>query len=194
MEAIILGIMAYSMFLSIDDPHFHTFEAGHQLYQVNQKSAYQFKRPTITSTSLGSREYRQITQNFRFGFASYIFSQSSKQSLDQQALRQQGGYLGYFFEFNLQRYFALGVLVGAGANKTRFHLDGQESEKRNYYGLASPYVTLGMPLTKTTAVNLTYSNYFLSEPADRIDGKGAAFENPFNLEHKIGLEFVWRWD
>ena len=54
-------------------------------------------------------------------------------------------------EVHYKRYFAAGVLIGGGASYTEFTTSNfEEDDRSNYYLIGSPYITLGMPITKTT--------------------------------------------
>lgn len=197
MEQIFLGIIVFNAFLKPSDYQFDTFEVAHMNFKQNKETElnYNSEFQTINALSLGSREYDQATSWLRYGHATYIYGQKSQSIDGERKLKQYGGYVGLFAELNYKQYFGIGTVIGGGATYTEFN-DGQleDQDRSNYFGLASPYITLGLPFTNTASVNLTASTYFLSEPSEQIDGVGEGFETPHNLENKVGLEFVWSWD
>jgi hypothetical protein len=144
----------------------------------------------VKGFTLGSRDYDQISSSFRFGKATYIYGNKVEYIDRNKKISQLGGYAGFFLEYNYKRYLGIGVIAGGGFNSIEFN----GVQKNHFYGIGTPYVNFGIPLTKTASINFTNSFYFLSEPSRRIDGKGVGFESPYNLERKHGIEFVWSWD
>lgn len=197
MEQLLLGLVLFNAFFQPSDFKYDTFEIGQLALTTNKKTQINFKEKLIRTEgiSLGSRTYDQATTWFRYGYATYIYGQKFKSDEKDRKLNQYGGYVGFLAEVNYKRYFGFGVIVGGGTTYTEYndtHL--KDYDRSNYFGLASPYISIGLPVTPTGSINVTASTYFLSEPAEQIDGKGEGFEPPKNLGNKIGLEFVWSWD
>lgn len=179
------------------DFQFDTLEIAQIQFDQNKDTELDFGNhfKKIQGISIGSRQYSQATPWLRYGHGTYLYGQSSESEDGFRKLKQYGGYAGLLAEVHYDRYFGLGVLVGGGATFTEFNgADLEDNDRSNYFGLASPYITFGLPLTKTTSINLTASTYYLSEPSEQINGVGVGFETPHNLENKVGLEFVWSWD
>lgn len=196
MEQILLGVVLFNAFLMPSDFQHDTLEFSEIQFKQNENTNLDFgnKFKSIQGMSIGSREYSQGTSWFRYGHGTYLYGQTSKSEDGQRKLQQYGGYLGLLAEIHYKRYFGLGVLVGGGATYTEFNnSELSEDDRRNYFGIASPYAIFGLPLTNTASINLTASTFYLSEPAEQIDGVGEGFETPHNLESKVGLEFVWSW-
>ena len=189
--------MLFNAFFQPSDFQYDTFEIGQVNFTTNKESELNFGE-NLNKTegmSFGSRTYEQATSWFRYGHGTYIYGQKFEDEAGERKLNQYGGYAGFLAEVNYKRYFGIGVIVGGGATYTEFYDSSlKDYDRSNYFGLASPYVTLGLPVTKTGSINLTASTYYLSEPAEQIDGVGEGFEPPHNLESKVGLEFVWSWD
>lgn len=197
MGPIIAGLLIFNAFFKTNDYQFDTFEIAQVNFEKNDESKikYDDEFSRIDGISLGSREYDQATHWLRYGQATYIYGQSGDLEDGTRKLKQYGGYVGLFAELNYKQYFGVGTIIGGGATFTEFNDNNLEDDDRsNYFGFASPYVTVGLPLTKTASINLTASTYFLSTPSEQIDGVGEGFEPPHNLSNKIGLEFVWSWD
>ena len=196
MEQILLGLVLFNAFFQPSDFQYDTFEIGQMHFTDNKETLISFDNELqkIEGGSFGSREYDQGNSWLRYGHATYIYCQKYKSQNDQRKLQQYGGYVGFLAEINYKRYFGIGLIVGGGATYTEFtDSDLKEKDRSNYFGLASPYVTIGLPITKTGSINLTASTYYLSSPAEQIDGVGEGFETPKNLENKVGFEFVWSW-
>jgi hypothetical protein len=197
MEQVLLGIVIFNAFFMPSDFQFDTLEIAQVNFQKNDKTEliYNDKFKKIQGMSIGSREYSQATSWLRYGHGTYLYGKTSESEDGLRKLKQYGGYAGLLAEVHYDRYFGVGVLVGGGSTFTEFNgPDLKDDDRSNYFGLASPYVTIGIPLTKTTSINLTASTFYLSEPSEQIDGVGEGFETPHNLENKFGLEVVWNWD
>lgn len=198
MEQILVGLIVFNAFFRSPDFQYDTFEVAKLNFTQNKESKVNFpgnEFSEISGISLGSREYDQKTSWLRYGHATYIYGQTGKLKKNDFKLKQYGGYVGLFLEVNYKRYFAIGTIVGGGASFTEYNSNKIDNEKKsNYFGLASPYMTVGLPLTKTASINLTASTYFLSTPSEHIDGTGEGFEPPKNLDNKIGMEMVWSWN
>lgn len=197
MEQILLGLVLFNAFFTPSEFQYDTFEVGQIQLQNNKETLLNFdsKLEKTQGASFGSREYDQVNSWFRFGHGTYIYGQKYKTLDKQRKLEQYGGYAGFLFEVNYKRYFGIGMIIGGGATYTEFTDSNlNDKDRSNYFGLASPYMTIGLPITNTGSINLTASTYFLSDPAEQIDGEYEGFEPPKNLESKFGLEFVWSWD
>lgn len=197
MEQILLGLVLFNAFFRPSGFQYDTFEIGQMHFQDNKDTLVNFDNELkkVEGGTFGSREYNQANSWFRYGQATYIYYQKYKSEDGQRKLQQYGGYAGFLAEINYKRYFGVGIIVGGGATYTEFtDSDLNDRDRSNYFGLASPYVTVGLPITKTGSINLTASTYYLSDPAEQIDGAGEGFETPKNLENKVGIEFVWSWD
>ena len=197
MEQLLLGLVLFNAFFQPSDLKYDTFEVGQANFSTNKETEISFgeKLKRTEGIALGSRTYEQATPWFRYGHATYIYGQKFQNEEGDRKLNQYGGYAGFLAEVNYKRYFGFGVIVGGGASYTEFNdSELRDYDRSNYFGLASPYVTLGLPITETGSINLTASTYYLSEPAEQIDGAGKGFEAPHNLENKIGIEIVWSWD
>jgi hypothetical protein len=197
MEQVLLGIVVFNAFFMPSDFQFDTLEFSQIQLEQNKNSELNFgnELKSIQGMAIGSREYSQATSWLRYGHGTYLYGHKNETENGLRKLNHYGGYAGLLAEVHYKRYFGLGVLVGGGASYTEFtNSDLSEDDRSNYFGLASPYITLGLPITGTASVNLTASTFYLSEPAEQIDGAGEGFETPHNLENKIGLEFVWSWD
>lgn len=197
MEQILLGVVLFNAFIMPSDFQYDTLEVSQIRFEQNEMGSLDFgnKFKSIQGMSVGSREYSQANPWFRYGHGTYLYGQTSKSEDGLRKLRQYGGYVGFLAEVHYKRYFGLGVLVGGGATYTEFNnADLSEDDRRNYFGIGSPYATFGLPLTNTASINLTASTYYLSEPAEKINGEGKGFETPHNLESKVGIEFVWSWN
>lgn len=197
MEQVLLGLVLFNAFFMPSELQFDTIEISQINFESNNESILELGNnfKTIQGVSIGSREYSQANSWLRFGHGTYLYGQTGELKDGNRKLKQYGGYLGLLAEVNYKRYFGLGILVGGGASFTEFNNSNfVEDERSNYFGLASPYITLGLPITTTGSINLTASTFYLSEPSEQIDGGGEGFEAPHNLESKVGLEFVWSWD
>ena len=197
MEQLLLGLVLFNAFFQPSDLQYDTFEVG-QINLSKNKNTELFLEHELKKTdgmSFGSRTYNQATPWLRYGYATYVYGQKYKSDFGDIKLNQYGGYAGFLAELNYKRYFSLGLLVGGGGTYTEFNdSELNDYDRSNYFGLASPYITLGLPITQTGSINLTASTYYLSEPSEQIDGAKEGFEPPHNLESKIGLEIVWSWD
>jgi hypothetical protein len=197
MENILLGLMLFNAFFKSNEFQYDSFEIGEAGLSINKEAELDFeeKLKKTKGLSFGSREYNQATPWFRYGHATYIYGHKYKNEVRDRKLNLYGGYVGLMTEINYKRYFGVGVIIGGGATHTDFNdRNLKDHDRSNYFGLASPYITLGYPITKTGSINLTASTYFLSTPSKRINGTGEGFEPPHNLENKFGLEFVWSWN
>lgn len=192
MGEVLAGLLLFNAFFANGDYKYDTFEIADVNFARNEKSSlneYQdYKK--VKGFTLGSRDYDQISPSFRFGKATYIYGNKVEYFDKNKKFSQLGGYAGLLFEYNYKRYLGIGVVVGGGFNSIKFN----ETQKNHFFGVATPYINLGIPLTKTASINFTNSIYYLSEPSRRIDGKGVGFEGPYSLERKHGIEFVWSWD
>lgn len=197
MEQILLGLVLFNAFFKPSDYQYDTFEVSQINFEKNDetKLIYNNEFKNIQALGFGSREYSQANSWLRYGQATYIYGQSSDSENGQRELKQYGGYAGFLAEIHYKRYFGIGIIAGGGATYTEFNdNDLKDDDRSNYFGLASPYITLGLPITKTGSINLTAASYYLSDPAEQINGVGEGFEPPHNLENKFGLEIVWSWD
>ncbi len=197
MEQILLGLVLFDAFFQPSDLQYDTFEIGQLQFNDNKQTNISFdsKLKKIEGGSFGSREYSQANSWFRYGHGTYIYYQKYKTIDDRRKLQQYGGYAGFLAEINYKRYFGVGVIVGGGASYTEYtDIELEDRDRSNYFGLASPYVTVGLPITKTGSINFTASTFYLSDPAEQIDGAGEGFETPKKLESKMGIEFVWSWN
>lgn len=197
MEQILLGLVLYNAFFQTSDLQYDTFEIGLVQFEKNKETELDFGNNflTLQGLSLGSRGYSQATSWLRYGHGTYIYGHKSESNDGLKELNHYGGYTGLLAEIHYKQYFGVGALLGGGASYTEYiGANLQDSDRSNYYLLASPYITFGLPLTNTASINLTASTFILSEPRERIDGVGKGFEPPYNLENKVGLEFVWSWD
>ncbi len=197
MEQVLLGIVIFNAFFMPSEFQFDTLEVSQIQFKQNKNSKLNFgnELKTLQGMGIGSREYSQATSWLRYGHGTFLYGYQGETKNELKKLNHYGGYVGLLAEIHYKRYFGLGVLVGGGASYTEFtNPDLTENDRSNYFGLASPYMTLGISLTRTASVNLTASTYYLSEPAEQIDGTGEGFETPHSLEQKVGLEFVWSWD
>jgi hypothetical protein len=197
MEQVLLGLVVFNAFFMPSDFQFDTLEISQVQLTQNENTQLNFGNEfkVTQNMSIGSRGYSQANSWLRYGHGTYLYGHKSETEDGPKKLNHYGGYAGLLAEVHYKRYFGLGVLVGGGASYTEFtNQDLSENDRSNYFGLASPYITLGLPYTSTASINLTASTYFLSEPSEQIDGAGEGFESPKNLESKIGLEFVWSWN
>ena len=197
MEQILLGLVLYNAFFQPSDLQYDTFEIGQVKLEQNKETELSFGDDfqRIEGLSLGSRGYSQATPWLRYGHGTYIYGHKSESSDGSKKLHHYGGYAGLLAEIHYKQYFGIGALLGGGASYTEYSGGNlPDSDRSNYYLLASPYITLGLPLTSTASINLTASTFIMSEPREQIDGGGEGFEAPHNLENKIGLEIVWSWD
>lgn len=197
MEQVLLGMVLFNAFIMPSEFQFDTLEISKVELTQNKKSQLNFgnELKTVQGLSLGSRGYSQATSWLRYGTGTYLYGHNSQTTDDLRKLNHYGGCAGLLVEVHYKRYFGLGVVVGGGASYTEFtNADLSTGDRSNYYGLASPYITLGLQLSTTASINLIASTFYLSEPAEQIDGVGKGFETPHNLENKVGLEFVWSWD
>jgi hypothetical protein len=184
MEQILLGLVLFNAFFQPSDFQYDTFELGQIQMKENSESSLVFDNSLkkIEGGSLGSREYDQANSWFRYGHATYIYCQKFESEDGKQKLRQYGGYAGFLAEINYKRYFGIGIIAGGGATYTEFtNTSVKDKDRSNYFGLASPYVTIGLPITNTGSINLTASTYYLSDPAEQIDGAKEGFETPRNF-------------
>lgn len=197
MEQVLLGVVLFNAFLMPSDFQFDSLELSLVQFERNKESELNFgsKLKTVQGMGIGSKEYSQATTWLRYGHGTYLYGHQSETEDGLRRLNHYGGYAGLLAEVHYKQYFSIGALVGGGASYTEFtNPDLSEDDRSNYYLMSSPYITLGMPITKTASINLTATSYILSEPKERIDGGGEGFETPHNLESKVGLEFVWSWD
>jgi|TARA_Y100000748_G_C15418694_1_gene458425 hypothetical protein len=197
MEQVLLGIVIFNAFFMPSEFQFDTLEVSQIQFKQNKNSELNFRNElkTLQGMGIGSREYSQATSWLRYGHGTFLYGYKSETKDELRKLNHYGGHAGFLGEVHYKRYFGLGILVGGGASYTEFtNSDLTENDRSNYFGLASPYMTLGLPLTKTASVNITTSTYYFSEPAEKIDGTGEGFKTPHHLENKVGLEFVWSWD
>jgi hypothetical protein len=194
MEAIILGVMAISI-IGYDERHYDTFEFAQLNFKNNTETSEVYNNKEFEDFSgklVGTRSFNQISSNYRFGFASYIYGQTQKVEDKKRELQIYGGYAGWIFEFNVDRYFSVGTLIGGGVSVNKLdNSNDRVIEETNYFGIASPYISLGLPITAGTSLNLTATSYFLSEPATQLNGQDQGYESPRIMDNKIGLEIVW---
>jgi len=118
MEAILLGLVIFNAFFSPSDSQFDTFEIAQTNFKQNSESQIDYPNnefESFSGLSLGSREYSQATPYFRYGTATYIYGQTSTQEDASRTLKQNGGYAGFMFEFNYERYIGVGTIIGGGA-------------------------------------------------------------------------------
>tara|TARA_Y100000768_G_scaffold384195_1_gene367778 strand:+ start:10698 stop:11291 length:594 start_codon:yes stop_codon:yes gene_type:complete len=196
-EQILLGIVVFNAFLMPSKFQFDTLEVSQVQLKKSRNSELNFgnELKTVQAIGVGSREYSQATSWLRYGHATYLYGHKSETNDGHRKLNHYGGYAGLLAEIHYKQYFGVGAILGGGASYTEFtDSDSEENDRSNYFLIGSPYVTLGIPLTKTTSINLTASSYIMSEPREQIDGGKEGFEAPHNLENKLGFEFVWSWD
>lgn len=198
MEQIFLGLILFNAFFQAQNYQYDTFEISHLNFDKNDQTEIVYNNSEfskLNGISLGSREYDQATPYFRYGQATYIYGQTTKATDQDRKLKQYGGYVGLFAEINYKRYFGIGTVIGGGATLTEFNDQYLVNKRRsNYFGLGSPYITIGFPITQTASINFIASTFYLSKPAERIDGVGTGFQPPYNLKNKYGIEFVWSWN
>ena len=197
MEQVLLGIVLFNAFFMPSDFQFDTIELSQVQFDQNKKSEQNFgdELKTVKGYGIGSREYNQALSWLRYGHATYLYAQKSKTQNGLRELNHYGGYAGFLAEIHYNQYFGFGTIIGGGASYTKFTASNlKEYDRSNYYLIGSPYITLGLPITKTSSINLTANTYLMSEPRERIDGGGEGFETPHNLENKVGIEFVWSWN
>ncbi len=194
MESILIGFILLGI-IGYGDRDRDTFEIGKVYFTENEMAEtpeWNDRFEKVEGNSLGSRDFFQLSNHFRVGYASYLFHLSEKENATNDELSQFGGYAGVMLEYNLESFFSLGAVIGGGTSVTEFKSETESNEKeQNYFGLASPYVTVGFPISQGVDLLLTASGYVLSEPAETIDGQGTGYEPPKLLGHKIGLEIVW---
>lgn len=197
MDQVLLGIVIFNAFFMPSDFQFDSLEIAQIQLEKNNNTDLDFNNEfnNLQGVSIGSREYDQANSWFRYGHGTYLYRQKSETKDGRRKLNQYGGYAGFLGEIYYKQYFGIGAIIGGGASYTEFtSSDLKKDDRSNYYLLASPYITLGLPITNTASINITASTYLLSEPRERIDGGGEGFEPHNNLENKVGLEFVWSWD
>jgi hypothetical protein len=197
MEQILLGLVLYNAFFQPSDLQYDTFEIGQVQFEQNKETELDFDSDfqSLQGLSLGSRGYSQATSWLRYGHGTYIYGHKSESTDGLKKLNHYGGYAGLLAEVHYKQYFGVGALFGGGASYTEYQgANLPDNDRSHYYLLASPYITIGLPLTNTASINLTASTFIMSEPREQIDGGGEGFEAPHDLENKVGLEFVWSWD
>jgi len=195
MVAIILGLMAIGI-VGYAERDYNTFEISKLNFEENPETLEVYNNDEFSDFSgilVGSRSYNQVSHNYRFGFGTYIYGQSEKVEENNRELQIYGGYLGWTLEFNLGRFLSVGTLIGGGVSVNKLdNSNNTVKEDTNYFGMASPFISIGLPITSGTSINLTASTYFLSDPATQINGEDDGYESLRIMDNKIGIEFVWK--
>ncbi len=197
MEQALLGVVLFNAFFMPNDFEQDTIEVSQTMFEVNPESTIGLENEfgSIEGMAIGSREYDQKYPWLRLGHATYLYGNTTPNKSGQRILKQSGGYVGFLLEANYENLIGVGVIAGGGTSHTKYNdQDLANIDRTNFYGLASPYVTVGVELSKKTSMNLTVSDYIFSEPAETISGRGKGFEPPHILDKKVGLEFVWSWE
>ncbi len=90
MEQILLGLVVFNAFFKPSDLKYDTFEIAHIDFNANKKTKLQYNDEfsKISGTSLGSREYNQVSSWFRYGHATYIYGQKSESEKGLRKLKQ----------------------------------------------------------------------------------------------------------
>jgi hypothetical protein len=196
MESILLGIIGFSALFGIEDPQYSSFEVGHLNYKENPDSSEIYNKnefSNFTNTTFGSRDFDLHGNNWRIGYASYLFGSNKAKKENKRQLHMYGGYVGYFVEYSIAQYFSLGIMAGGGSAIVEYDtLDGEKHKLNQYFGYSSPYFTVGFPLASEWSLNLTGSSYFLAEPSRQINGQGDTYLAGQIFSHKLGIEIVWK--
>lgn len=196
MESIVLWIMAYSALFGLQDAQYSSFEVGQLAYKKNTDSLEVYNNNEFSNfknITLGSRSFDRYGDSWSLGYASYLFGSKEEQIENARKLHMYGGYIGYLVEYTFAKFLSLGLMAGGGSTIIEYNDTSRGNHKiKQYFGYASPYLSIAYPLHKDWSLSLTGSTYFLAEPSRKINGTGDTYLAGKVFSHKLGIEIIWK--